>query len=100
MAAGFGMAPSLIITAGGAPALVHAMWTLNGIEYQLNAKWKLHSYYSGTNIGKYVTIDQWNGMPVGYGYTGSPNSQNRTIQEVSGGFTRVVWKNPNYGAFQ
>ena len=28
-----------------------------------------------------------------------PASQNRSIQEVAGGFTRILWQNPNYGAF-
>ena len=29
---------------------------------------------------------------------GSPNSQNRTIQEVTFGFNQTMWKNPRYGA--
>jgi hypothetical protein len=61
---------------------------------------KVFSYYGATYLGRNVTIDPSTGMPVGYGYTGSPNSQNRTIQQVTGGFTRIFWKNPNYGAFQ
>ena len=35
---------------------------------------------------------------VGYGYTGSANSQNRAIQEITFGFNQTVWGNPRYGA--
>jgi hypothetical protein len=96
----FGEGPSLIIRADGSPSLVHAMSTVDGFEYQAKPKLKLFSYYSVTYLDRNMTIDPSSGNPVGYGYTGSPSSQNRTIQEVTGGFTRVFWKNPNYGTFQ
>jgi hypothetical protein len=96
----FGEGPNLIIRADGSPSLVQAMSTVNGFEYQVNPKLKVFSYYSATYLGRNVTIDPSTGKPVGYGYTGSPDGQNRTIQQVSGGFTRVFWKNPNYGALQ
>ncbi len=35
---------------------------------------------------------------VGYGYTGSANSQNREIQEITFGFNQTMWANPRYGA--
>ncbi len=38
------------------------------------------------------------GKPVGYGYTGSSNSQNKAIQEITFGFNETVWANPRYGA--
>ena len=88
----FGEGPSLIIRGDGSPSLVPAMSTVDGLEYQLNPKLKLFSYYGITYLDRKVTIDPSNGEPVGYGYIGSPNSQNRTIQEVTGGFTRVFWK--------
>ncbi len=96
----FGEAPSLIIKADGSPSLVHAMSTVDGLEYQLNEKLKLYSYYGGTYVSKNVTIDPSTGLPVGYGFIGSPSGQNRTIQEVTGGFSYALWKNPNYGTFQ
>lgn len=96
----FGQGPSLIIKGDGSPSLVRAMSTVEGIEYQMSPKVNLFGYYSGTNVGRSVTIDPSTGKPAGYGYTGSPNSQNRTIQEVTVGFTRIFWKNPNYGTLQ
>ena len=35
---------------------------------------------------------------VGYGYTGSSNSQNKAIQEITFGFNQTMWADPRYGA--
>jgi hypothetical protein len=76
------------------------MSTFNGVEYQATSKWKLWTYYGGTYIDKNVAIDPSNGKAVGYGYNGSPNSQNRAIQEVTVGFTRVFHREAIFGSFQ
>jgi hypothetical protein len=96
----YGEAPALIIRGDGAPSLVRSMSTMDGVEYQETSKLKLWAYYGGTYINKNVAIDPSNGTLVGYGYTGSPDSQNRSIQEVTAGFTRFFWQDPKYGALQ
>ena len=35
---------------------------------------------------------------VGYGFKGSANSQNRTVQEITLGFNQTIWKDAKYGA--
>jgi hypothetical protein len=37
---------------------------------------------------------------LGYGFTGSANSNNRTIQEGTIGWIQTLWKSNNYGALQ
>jgi hypothetical protein len=96
----FGEAPDLIIQGTGAPSLLPAASTLNGLEYNMSRNWGFWAYYGGTWIDRISTFDPVAFQAVGYGYTGSPNSQNRTIQEITGGFRRVFWRNPNYGTFQ
>jgi hypothetical protein len=96
----FGEAPALIIQATGAPSLLPAASTVDGLEYQATPKWILWTYYGGTWIDRISTFDPVSLQPVGYGYTGSPDSQNRTIHEITGGFTRVFWNNQNYGTLQ
>ena len=96
----YGEAPALIIEGNGAPSLVHSMSTLNGVEYQASPRWKLWAFYGGTYIDKNVAIDPSNGKAVGYGYAGSPNSNNRVIQEVTAGFTRVFQRDPMLGRFE
>jgi hypothetical protein len=96
----FGEAPALIIRGNGEPSLVHAMSTMDGVEYQARPKLKLWAYYGGTFIDKNVAIDPSDGKPVGYGFPGSPYGQNRSIQEVTGGFTHIFWQNPMRGTLQ
>jgi hypothetical protein len=96
----FGEAPDLIIQATGAPSVLPAASTVDGLEYDASPKWKFWVYYGGTWIQRLSTFDPVALQPVGYGYVGSPDSQNRTIQEITGGFHRIFWSNPNYGSFQ
>jgi len=76
------------------------MSTLDGLEYQIKSNLRLWSYYGGTYIGRNVAIDPVSGQPVGYGYTGSPDNHNRSIQELTAGFTRTFDIKPGYGALQ
>jgi hypothetical protein len=96
----FGQGPDLIIRGDGSPSLVRAASTVSGFEYQPNSNLLLYAYYGGAYFGRNVAIDPDTGKPVGYGYSGSPNSQNRAIQEATFGFTKTFWKDPRYGALQ
>ena len=94
----FGQAPDLIVRPDGSPSPVHSAATSDGFEWTSHNT-MLFAYYGGDYIGKDVTIDAANKNAfVGYGYKGSANSQNRTIQEGTFGINQTFWKNPNYGA--
>lgn len=94
----FGLAPDLMIRPDGSPSLVHSYSTVDGFEYYLkNAV--LYAYYGGALIGRNYSIDAANNDAlVGYGYSGSPNTHNRTMQEATFGINPTFWKNSNYGA--
>jgi len=92
----FGQAPDFIVRANGALSPVHSGSTINGFEATVKNT-LLYAYYGGIFIERNVAIDT-TGKPVGYGYTGSANSQNRAIQEITFGFNQTVWKDPRYGA--
>jgi hypothetical protein len=94
----FGQAPDFVVRGDGSPSLVHSYSTVPGFEYQPNPNTLLYTYYGGVYIGKNVIIDPANGRPVGYGFTGSPNNQNRVSHEATFGFVQTFWKNPAYGA--
>ncbi len=96
----YGEAPALVIQGDGAPSLMHSMSTLDGVEYQVRPRFKLWTYYGGTYVSRNVVIDPSSGKPVGYGYTGSPDSHNRSIQEFTGGFTSYFWQDLKYGTLQ
>ena len=92
----FGQAPDTIVRADGSLSLVHSGGTIDGVEATVQNT-LLYAYYGGIYIGRNATLDS-NGKSVGYGYSGSPNSQNRVINELTFGFNQTMWKNPRYGA--
>lgn len=95
----FGLGPDVIINADGSPSLVHSASTVSGIEYQANA-WNLFdAYYGGAYIYRSSALDT-NGQFIGYGYPGSPPDHNRSLQQITLGYTRTFWRDPNYGALQ
>ncbi len=65
---------------------------MEGFEAQVTKKLLLYAYYGGIYIARNVAIDANGTSLVGYGFTGSPNSQNRAIQEGSFGFNQTIWK--------
>lgn len=91
----FGTAPDLVVNANGTLSLLHAGGTLDGFEARVHPKFLLFAYYGGVYAGRDVVIDT-NGKAVGYGYTGS--SQNRIMEELTGGFNQTIWADPRYGA--
>jgi hypothetical protein len=92
----FGQAPDFIVRADGSPSLIHSGSTLDGFEATFKNS-LLYAYYGGVYVGRNTARDL-NGSMIGYGYAGSPNSQNRTIQEGTIGLTQTFWKDPRYGA--
>jgi hypothetical protein len=92
----FGQAPDLIARADGSPSLLHAGSTVDGLEYT-HKNTTLFSYYGLVYINRNVTLDA-DGKPIGWGYTGAPNGQNRSVQEGTFGFIQNFWKDAKYGA--
>ena len=92
----FGQAPNFIIRADGSPSLVHSGSTVDGFEATLKNS-LIYAYYGGVYIGRNSARDL-NGSLIGYGYPGSPNSQNRTIQEGTIGLNQTLWRDAKYGA--
>jgi hypothetical protein len=97
----FGLAPDLIVRPDGSLSPIHAGSTLDGFELQAKNT-LLYAYYGGTFIQKDFAVDASGKKPVfvGYGYSGSSNSQNRVIHEPTFGITQTFWKDPKYGALQ
>ncbi len=93
----FGQSPDLIVRSDGSLSPVRSGSTVSGFEYWAKNS-LLFGYYGGVYISRNVSIDASNGNFVGYGYPGSPNGQNRTIQEATFGINQTFWKNPRYGA--
>ncbi len=93
----FGQAPDLVVRSDGSLSPVHSGSTVSGLEFT-RKNTLLYAYYGGVYIGRNITTDAATGKFVGYGYPGSPNGQNRSIQEGTFGFTQTFWKDAKYGA--
>ena len=92
----FGTAPDLVLRSNGAISPIHAGGINAGFEATMkNTLW--FAYYGGIYIGRDVSIDT-NGGLIGYGYRGSANNNNRSIQEGTFGLVQTFWKDPKYGA--
>ncbi len=95
----FGQAPDLMVRADGSLSTIHSGGTVDGFEARtLKNNLLLYAYYGGIYIGRNTAFDINGTTRIGYGYLGSPNSQNRAIQEFTFGFNHTLWGNPRYGA--
>lgn len=93
-----GLAPDLVVRADGSPSPVHSASTVSGIEAQAGDT-QVYAYYAGVYVQRNVALDA-NLTPVGYGYAGSPNSQNRSIQNLTFGYARTFWRDSKFGSLQ
>ncbi|MDP9113117.1 MAG: hypothetical protein M3O20_05485 [Acidobacteriota bacterium] len=93
----FGQAPDVIVRADGSLSPVRADSTLDGVELTVKNT-LLYAYYGGIYIGRNTALDANGTTRIGYGYSGAPNSQNRSINELTFGFNQTMWRNPRYGA--
>lgn len=94
----FGQAPDVVVRADGSLSPIHAGGTVDGFEAVVNQNTLLYSYYGAIYIGRNVAADSNGASLVGYGFRGSANNQNRTIQEVTFGLNQTLWKDARYGA--
>jgi hypothetical protein len=95
----YGQAPDLIAHADGSLSLIHSGSTVDGFEFT-HKKTQLYGYYGGVYIYRNTAFDANGTTPIGYGFQGASNSQNRALQEATFGFTQTIWKNPKFGALQ
>jgi hypothetical protein len=95
----FGVIPNFIVRADGSPSLIHAGSTVDGFEYT-HKNTQIYAYYGGITGEKNTAFDANGKTLIGYGYTGSANSQNRATQEITFGLTQTLWRDAKYGAIQ
>jgi hypothetical protein len=100
----FGSGPDFIVKAPDSSGtygigLVKATSEIVGLEYMVVPEDTVSAYWSGANFGQ-----RYNKLPtgtyVGYGFPGSSNSNNKSLNEFTLANTYTFWKNPSYGALQ
>jgi hypothetical protein len=106
----FGLGPDVIVKPDGTLSGIHAGSGIGGLEYQATPRYMFYSYYGGAyfqrNFGLLAatpssSCDGISGFTcVGFGFPGSANTSNRTIQEGTFGVIPTLWSNENYGRLQ
>jgi hypothetical protein len=99
-----GLGPDFIVKAPNSSGaygigLVKASSAILGLEYAAVPNDTISAYWSTIGFGQ-RSSKLSTGAYVGYGYTGSSNSDNKTINELTLANTFTFWKNPAYGALQ
>jgi hypothetical protein len=93
----FGQAPDLVVRNDGSASLIHSGSTVSGFEFT-HKSFQAYTYYGGVYIARNVIVAPNNGNLIGYGFAGSANSQNRSVQECTVGFINTFWKDGKVGA--
>jgi hypothetical protein len=93
----FGQAPDIVVRNDGSLSLVKSGSNVTGFEFS-SKNFSLYTYYGGVYIGRDIVYAPNNGTLVGYGFPGSSNSQNRSAQEGTVGYSYTFWKDAKYGA--
>ena len=99
----FGLAPDLVVRPDGTLAPLHSGSGIGGFEWQVAPKTLIYSYYGGMYVQRYYFPDPASTAKAkfsGYGFPGSSNGANRTVQEATFGIIQTLWKNEHYGALQ
>jgi hypothetical protein len=93
----FGQVPDVVVRADGSLSPIRNGSTVSGFEFT-HKNTLLYAYYGAVYVSRNKAFDLNGTTPIGYGNTNAPNGQNRTIQELTGGFSQTLWKDAKYGA--
>jgi hypothetical protein len=105
----FGLGPDVIVEPDGTLSAVHAGSGVGGLEYQATPHYMFYGYYGGAyfqhNYGFLAatpaSCDGVSGFTcVGFGFPGSANTSNRSVQEGTFGVIPTLWSNESYGRLQ
>jgi len=94
----FGQVPDLILRPNGDISPIKTGSTVSGFEYT-HKNTMLYAYYRGVYVERNSVPDPSSSTApiVGYGFAGSPASQNRAVHEDTFGFNQTLWKDAKYG---
>jgi hypothetical protein len=85
-------------------SMVHAGAGFAGFEWRASPKEAFSVYYGADYFGRNFFPDTTNttnpGTIIGYGGPGSPNTNNRAIQQVTFDWLLTFWKSERHGALQ
>jgi hypothetical protein len=99
-----GLGPDFVVAPANAAgaytiSLEHSYAAIGGVEWAVLPTTSIAGYYGVTGFSKdYFQTGATSYL--GYGYPGSSNSNNKTIEEYTLDLTQTFWKSPSYGSLQ
>jgi hypothetical protein len=94
-----GLVPDVSFGSDGSIRPIGTVSWVAGIEQKVSPRAALAAYESGVVTDHRYALDVDGGY-IGYGFPGSPNSNNRWIQELTGTFSYLVTKTQRRGSVQ
>jgi cell division septation protein DedD len=106
------LGPDAIVKADGTLSPIHSGSGVAGFEYQLTPRFEFDSYYSAAYFQRNFDLLSSSAVPaqtcdgvsgftcLGFGFPGSANTNNKSFQEGTVGFTQTIWGSPNHGKLQ
>ena len=95
-----GLAPDVVVRANGSISPIHSYSWVSGFEFAPNKATGLYFYYSGLYAQKNAALNSDGTCCVGFGFPGASNASDRLIEELTGGYSRVVWAHERLGSVQ
>jgi hypothetical protein len=94
-----GLAPDVSLGADGSIHPIRATSWVAGVEQRVSPTVTIAGYDSGVHTDA-TYVNDTDGTLIGFGYPGSPNTNNRNIHEVTGVFAWQPWSIPGRGSMQ
>jgi hypothetical protein len=94
-----GLVPDAVFRSDGSISLIATTSWVVGIEQKLGPTYSLGGYYSGVTADANYSVDA-NGQYIGFGFPGSPNSNNKRIDEITATFGWQVVDSSTRGSVQ
>jgi hypothetical protein len=94
-----GLVPDVAFGPDGSINAIGTTSWVGGVEQKISSSISVGGYYSGVNTDETVAVDTDGGY-IGYGFPGSSNSNNRSIQEIAGTLSYLVVRTDDRGSVQ
>jgi len=95
-----GLAPDVVVRPNGTISPIHSYSWVSGIEVAPNKTTGLYAYYSGVYAQRNSVLNSDGVCCVGFGYPGANTNADRLIEELTAGYSKVLWNFENVGSVQ
>jgi hypothetical protein len=92
------LGPDVVVKSDGQLSAVHAGSGVGGFQWQLTHKSLIEAFYGGAYFARNYSFTSTG--PVGFGFPGSANTNNRSYQQGAFGWTQTLWSSAPFGKLE